>query len=101
MHTITPGANTANMPANRLRPTAAPTLMEVLRTHGLGELTDLEQPKLLAYHDFLAAKIDAHRATLRTNVAKGFAAEIKQDIRYFQTIQDSIETILTARFATK
>lgn len=84
-----------------IRPMAYPTLMEVLRTHGLRELKLLDAATLRLYSAFLADKISGHERTLRTNIQKGFAAEIRQDIRYFQTIQDEVNTLLTAAFNAK
>ena len=83
-----------------LRP-ATTTLMEVVRAHGLGELRQKDEPTLRRYQAFLREKIAQHEQTLRTNILKGFAVDIREDLRYFQSIEDVISTLLTAAFNAK
>ena len=85
-------------PQNRLRPTPTTTLMEVLRAHGLRELKHQDEATLRRYAAFLKERITAHEHTLRTNLQRGFAVEIRADIRYFLSIQDEISSLLTATF---
>lgn len=73
-------------------------LMPILRAHAMGELQTLDIEILRSYHNTLLAKITDHTETLRSNIQRGYAAEIRADVRWFQTIYDEISTLLTGAF---
>lgn len=76
-------------------------LYVVLRAHGMRELKGLDAATLRQYQDIVLDKIVRHEETLRSNIQRGFAAEIRQDVRWFQAIHDEISTLLMGEFTCK